>query len=115
MGLKARLNAICEECSRKALIRLACQELEAWYLGDFDALAEAFEDDKLRNQRDKRKYRNPDLLGSPSKELKNLVLSFQKISGARKMGQAISPSNNTSRSFQVFVQGVSHLVSGGAA
>ena len=28
-------------------MRLACQELEAWYLGDLEALAAAFEEPKL--------------------------------------------------------------------
>jgi len=48
LKLKARLTALCAENGRPdTLVRLVCQALESWYLGDLGALARAFEDPKL--------------------------------------------------------------------
>ena len=47
--LKQRLLKICSDAGGKdTLVRIVCEELEAWYLGEPDALAEAFDDEKLR-------------------------------------------------------------------
>ncbi|MFA7480196.1 MAG: hypothetical protein WC314_06790 [Vulcanimicrobiota bacterium] len=89
--------------------------MEAWYLGDFHALSQAYQDAKLLKHAGKKKFRQPDKLASPSKELAKLVPSFQKISGARKMGACLSQDGNTSRSYQVFLEGVQRLLSGDAA
>jgi hypothetical protein len=41
--VKARLTRLCADSGRAdTLVRLVCQELEGWYLGDLDALAQAF-------------------------------------------------------------------------
>ena len=46
--MKARLQALCELNGRpETLVRLVCQELESWYVGDLQALALAFENSKL--------------------------------------------------------------------
>ena len=44
-ALKDALRGFCEAAGRPdTLIRIACQELEAWYLGEPEALADAFGD-----------------------------------------------------------------------
>ena len=49
LRLKQRLMQFCRAAGRPdTVVRLACQELEAWYLGEPDALAEAFENERLR-------------------------------------------------------------------
>ena len=49
MHLKQKLARICQESGRAdTLVRIVCQELEAWYLGEPDALADAFEIERLR-------------------------------------------------------------------
>ncbi len=108
--LKSRLSTICREAGRPdTIVRIACQELEAWYLGEPDALAEAFENDSLRQIGNKSKYRDPDSVSSPSEELTRLVPEFQKVSGARKMGSHLSMERNVSQSFRVLVHGVRRL------
>lgn len=109
LALKRKLRAICDEAEKPALIRIVCQELEAWYFGDTAAMAVAFEDESLSKLGERRKFRDPDHLGSPSQELKTLVPSFQKTSGARKMGQAMGSSGNTSASFRIFLSGLDSL------
>jgi hypothetical protein len=105
--LKQRLTALCTEGGRNdALVRIACQELEAWYLGEPDALAEAFENDALRCLGSKAIYRDPDAVVRPSGELGRLIPEFQKVSGARRMARCLSRERNRSRSFQTLIAGI---------
>ena len=108
--LKARLRALCVQGGHpETLIRLPCQELEAWYLGDLNALADAYADPRLRRLAGKAKYRNPDALPHPAAELAKLLPAFQKQTAARRMGARLSGDGNQSRSFQVFLAGVRRL------
>jgi hypothetical protein len=111
--IKERLRHLCQQNGRTdVLIRIACQELEAWFLGVPEILAEVYYRPKLGLLGRKAKFRNPDLLGSPSLELTKLVPEFKKMEGAHRMG-AVMPtaeSENRSKSFQVFVQGLHRLV-----
>jgi hypothetical protein len=44
LALKDHLSGVCQSAGRtETLIRIVCQELEAWYLGQPDAIAVAFE------------------------------------------------------------------------
>jgi len=107
LALKTRLTGLCIEGGRTdALVRIACQELEAWYLGEPDALAEAFENDALRCFGNKALYRDPDAVVRPSGELERLIPEFQKISGARRMAGWLSRERNRSRSFQALIAGI---------
>lgn len=112
-AIKAKLQHLCEENGRAdTLIRIACQELEAWYLGAPEILAAVYVRPKLAELGRKAKYRNPDHLGSPSVELVKLVPEFRKMDGARRMGMTMSlqESENRSRSFQVFVEGIRRVM-----
>lgn len=113
-ALKQRLVDLCAEAGRSdTLVRIACQELEAWYLGEPEALAEAFGDDSLRALGNKAQFRDPDSILSPSRALNQLVPAFQKISGARKMGEHLSMERNTSQSFRRLVIGLKELSQSG--
>jgi hypothetical protein len=112
LTIKARLQHICQENGRSdVLIRIACQELEAWFLGAPQTLAEVYLRPKLSQLGQKAKYRNPDRLGSPSMELIKLVPEFKKIDGARRMGTLMPmvETQNRSKSFRVFLEGVKRL------
>lgn len=78
-SLKLRLLQLCRTSGRSdAVVRIVCQELEAWYLGDPDAVAQAFDEDSILNIKNKRAYRNPDSRNKPSLDLKKLIPQFQK-------------------------------------
>jgi hypothetical protein len=110
LGLKKRLRTLCEQGGHSAvLIRLPCQELEAWYLGDLKALADAYACPRLARLTDKAKYRNPDAIPKPAAVIEKLVPEFQKQTAARRMGIRLSEEDNLSRSFQVFLAGVRRL------
>ena len=110
--IKTRLQRLCGGAGRPdALIRIPCQELESWYLRAPETLAAVYTRPKLAKLGRKAKYRDPDHLGTPSAELARLVPEFRKKDGARRMGAAmpLTESENSSRSFRVFVQGIRQL------
>ena len=110
-ALKGQLCALCRSGGRQdALVRIACQELEAWYLGEPEALAEAFANDQLRHIGNRARYRDPDAVVRPSSALEALVPEFQKVSGARRMASRLSRERNRARSFQVFIEGIEREV-----
>ena len=105
--LKTRLVDACERSGRAdTLVRIACQELEAWYLGDPEALAAAFGEPGLANLGRTARFRDPDAVAQPSVVLEKLVPSFQKVSGARQMATHLTLERNRSASFRTFVEGV---------
>ncbi len=105
--LKARLLA-CVPAHRRGdtVIRIACRELEAWILGDLDALARAFDAPNVAGIGVKARFRNPDTVVSPSREVRALIPSYQKVSGARRVAEFLDPDRNVSRSFQTFLAAV---------
>lgn len=108
--LKARLRSLCERSGRsETLIRLVCQELESWYLGDLAVLAAAFHLPKLDTPANRKRFAHPDDWQKPSLEVKRLAPTFHKISGARAAARYLRPENNRSKSLQVFVAGVRRL------
>ena len=109
--LKERLRELCRQGGREdTLIRIVCQELEAWYLGEPDAIADAFGDERLRNIGRQAAYRNPDSRPKPSSDMEKLMPGFSKSPGARRMAQHLTRENNRSHSFAVFLDGVAKLM-----
>ncbi|HSV55801.1 MAG TPA: DUF4276 family protein [Magnetospirillaceae bacterium] len=103
--IKIRLKGLCEEAGRPdALIRIACRELESWYLADFSALAAAYKKPALLRLGDRARYRNPDKVISSSRELKTLIPEYQKIEGSRRMGVHLDVENVRSRSFALLIR-----------
>lgn len=107
-AIKERLRALCREGGRE--IRIACRELESWYLGDLVSVATALNASTASSWQKNRKYRNPDALGNPLQELTRLVPSYQKIAGSRELGKVMNHQNNCSRSFNVFLDGIRRLL-----
>jgi hypothetical protein len=110
IALKTKLQTLYVHPWRPTtLIRLVCQELESWYLGDLASLAAAFGQPKADTPATRKRFINPDSWQKPSVEVKRLVPAFQKNSGARAMAQYLNPKSNRSHSLQVFVAGVRHM------
>jgi hypothetical protein len=110
--IKKNLQGLCFQGNRPdALVRIACKELESWYLADLQAVEKGLGIDGLARNQNKAKFRNPDHLGSPSKELSALTNGeYQKIGGSRRIGPHLNPENQRSNSFTVFVSGLKALV-----
>ena len=103
---------LCQRAGRDdVLVRVVCRELEAWYIGEPEALVRAFPHAGERVQRElrRRRFRNPDEVVNPSAAVVQFIPDFQKRRGARRMAEYLS-RDNRSRSFQVFLEGVEGLV-----
>lgn len=115
--VKAKLVDLCRAGGRPdTLVRIVCRELEAWYLGDPNALVQAFPEErrKLEQELNKRRFRNPDAVVGPAAALSSLLPTFRKRSSAGDMGLYLS-RENLSHSYSVFLAGMDKLYSGGAA
>lgn len=109
--LKKQLLELARPAGRTVLVRIACKELEAWYWGDLNAVSQAYQKD-LRCYAGKKKYRIPDQIDHPKRELQNLLPLHQQLDGARRISQYMSIEENTSQSFRCFVDGVKRLAAG---
>jgi Domain of unknown function (DUF4276) len=108
--LKQELLALCPSHKRAhTLIRIVCTELESWFFGDLMAVEKAFPAKVLRPLARSAKYRNPDAIRHPAKELEKFIPEYQKVAGARAIAPFLG-MENTSASFQVFVEGVRGFV-----
>jgi hypothetical protein len=113
-AVKAKLAGLCAAAGRPgALVRIACQELEAWFLGDLAGLGRALGEPRLGGLQGKAKYRQPDGVAKPSGELERLVPGYGKVKAARRMGPEIDVEAPRSRSFAVFLAGVRRLAEAG--
>lgn len=111
MSVKERLRSLCRVAGKEeTLVRIACRELESWFLADLAAVERAFNVGGLASKQNKRKFREPDRLGSPSRVLEELVSSYAKVSGARRLGPLVDIENKRSRSFHHFVAGVRRMM-----
>ena len=116
-AVKEKLNDLCIKGRRPdSLTRVVCRELEAWYVGDADALAEAYPEAarRITTSLRKRRFRDPDEVVQPAKALAKLIPAFEKRIAARAMGKLLSRENR-SRSYQVFLAGVDRLQAESAA
>ena len=114
MALKARLVERCRQAGQaeKTSVRIACKELESFYLADLCAVEQALGLKKLVRQQGSAKFRSPDRLGSPSKELEALTDGFyQKVSTSRAIGKFLDPVNERSPSFKNLMKSVRRMES----
>ena len=88
--------------------RLAIEELEAWYFGDWEAVQQAYPRVNA-NIPSQAKYRSPDAIKGGTWEAFERVMKaagyfktgLRKIEAARAVASHMDPDRNTSRSFQV--------------
>lgn len=109
--VKKRLRDLCEQGGRPdSLVRVVCRELEAWYVGDLDALTTTFPSaaNRIRSKLANRRFSNPDDVVQPARVLADLIPGFGKRSAASAIGALLSRDNG-SRSYQVFLEGVERL------
>lgn len=89
--------------------RVAIEELEAWYFGDWNAVTEAYPR-VARTIPKQAKYRDPDAIAGGTWEAFERILrkkkyfqgGLRKIEAARTLAPLMDPSRNSSPSFQAF-------------
>ncbi|MEK7721184.1 MAG: DUF4276 family protein [Elusimicrobiota bacterium] len=97
----------------QVLNRIAIEELEAWFFGDFPALVAAYPG-VPPTLASRAGYRDPDLIsGGTWEKLEKLLqragyfaAGLPKVEAAGEISLHMVPENNKSRSFQVFLSGI---------
>jgi hypothetical protein len=100
----------------QVLNRIAVEELEAWFLGDVEALRRVYPRVPLSlSQRER--FRDPDhVTGGAWEALEKLLQAYgyhpagyPKVEAAQRISKHLEPDRNRSHSFQVFWQGIRAL------
>lgn len=116
-GLRTRSSPLCSQF--QVINRIAVEELEAWYFGDWDAVRTAYPKVSSRVPRQK-EYRDPDAIQGGTWERFERVMQragyfqggLRKIGAAQSIAPHIDPDRNRSHSFQVFRDALRELAQG---
>ncbi len=110
-AIKTKLTDLCREAGKEGvLVRVACRELESFYLGDLAAVEQGLGLSGLRKQQQGKKFRDPDALGNPAEELFRITQhAYDKIAGSRAIAPYLSLEANCSNSFKVLLSGIKNL------
>lgn len=116
--LKQRLETIAQNASLttktrpnsrgefQVINRIAVEELEAWFLGDENAIRTAYP--RVPSFEKRASYRDPDAMKNAAEQLEKLLRphyhkgGLAKKRAAHDIAQKMNPATNRSRSFQVF-------------
>ncbi len=108
--VKQSLQELCgNNHGHRVIIRVVCRELESWFLGDLNAVANAIGKPKLKDLQNKRLYRQPDTITEASKRLSEITSIKGKVSRARMVAHQMNLIDNRSHSFQVFMKTLDEL------
>jgi hypothetical protein len=128
LALKARLEEAAHRASLQTTARalggarvqvvnrIAVEELEAWLLGDADAVRAAYPR-VLQTFEEKRRFRDPDAIRGGTWEALQQLLQragyypqgMPKIEVAKSIAQHMDPQRNRSGSFRCFIEAVAEL------
>lgn len=108
--IKQRLLALAQESGKAdlCLVRIACHELESFFLGDLAAVAQGLNLPAVAAMQDKQKFRTPDALANAAEELKKLTnRKYSKLAGSRAIGPHLKlDGSNRSHSFGVLMEAI---------
>ncbi len=107
--IKQKLLAKITQANKQdvSIVRIACHELESFYLGDLEAVEKGLSLKNIGSQTNK-KYRNPDNLANPKQELKRITgQQYQPVSGSKAIAPFLKiDDSNTSCSFKMLLSGI---------
>ncbi len=123
--LKADLDAIARDAGLRprgrsthwtVVNRIACEELEAWYFGDWDAVRAAYPRVSAGIPT-KARFREPDAIRGGTWEAFERIVQdagyftggLRKIEAARAIAAHMDPARNRSRSFQVLTEALTSM------
>lgn len=108
--IKQRLLVLAQESGKAdvCLVRIACHELESFFLGDLAAVAQGLHMPAVAAMQDKQKFRAPDALANAAEELKKLPKGkYSKLAGSRAIGPHLKlDGSNRSHSFGVLLEAI---------
>lgn len=102
--------------------RIAIEELESWYFGDWQAVRAAFPRAPA-TVASKARFRDPDAITGGTWEAFEKVMGaagyfpggLEKVTAAREIGLRVTPTENRSRSFQSLLAVLSDMAGAGGA
>ncbi len=105
---KKKLVALCRSAGRsETTVRIACHELESFYLGDLSAVEKGLGITGIASRQSKARFRDPDQLQKPSLELEKLTRKvYQKVSGSRAIAPHLNLHEPRSRSFHHLIAAI---------
>ena len=113
---KESLEALCALAGRQATVRIACRELEAFYLGDLAAVEAGLKIPGLGALQNKARFRDPDRVVCPAFELQKLTKNrYQKVAGSRAIAPHLNLTAPRSKSFQHLIETIRAISSDLAA
>lgn len=93
------------------LIRIACSELESFYLGDLNAVEQGLGISGIARRQNNHKYRQPDILRNAANELDRLTKGkYKKLLGSRAIAPYLRLDENKSISFNILIEGIRKVV-----
>ena len=92
--------------NRAAKVRIVMQELEAWFLGDPEALMAA---GLMRRGQYPAFLRDPEAQAQPVTQLRKLEAGYGKVSGARRIAPHLDPARNAACSFHSTINAIREL------
>ena len=110
--LKTKLCELADQGGRTFTVRVVCNELESWFLGELESVEAVYPASKASKHQNAAKFRAPDDLGNASEELEKLVNITGKVSRAELIASRFDPVKCVSRSFQVFWKTTTTLMNG---
>jgi hypothetical protein len=107
-GARLRTRSAAKDGEYQVITRLAIEELEAWYFGDWQAVLLAYPRTASNIPR-RPLFRDPDAIAGGTWEALERILrraghfrsGLRKIEAARSIAQHMDPDRNRSRSFQI--------------
>ena len=111
LKLKQRLVSLVPNQAPEYLVRIVCQELEGWLLGDMDAVAAAYPAAARHLRFRSLSNNDPDKMTNVADLMKNLTGTEAKVARAAAIAEQMKPAANRSHSFQVFVNGLRKFLS----
>lgn len=112
MTIKRRLLDLCAQSGKadQCRVRIACTELETFYLGDLRAVEVALGIPNLAGKQANSQYKFPDRLMNPSNKLKEITRQrYQKVTSSRQIGVHLDLDNNRSSSFRSLVSAIKSM------
>ena len=101
-ALKEHLASLAAVSGHPFKVRIVCQELEGWLIGDSAAVTAAYP--RCRFSNNTAKYRNPDRLTNAAEELAQLTGDLTKRTRASRIAVHLDPARNVSHSFQLLFE-----------
>jgi len=117
VAIKEQFNQIMiNKCSCPYKIRIICKELEAWFLGDLEAIKKAYPRFNPDAYINKAELRNVDAISNPNRLLLRMIPEYNdretlpKLESSESISKHLNLQSNRSSSFNQTLNGISELL-----